>query len=118
QSQAQDIQNIHQSIAQMDKVTQENAAEAGQTRSLSQGLTHQAAVLTEALEELLRILKGADEADRLRRRSGRRPGAAPVAAPPGPSPAELQMAEAPKSFIVDSTKKSKMEEVIPMDDDF
>jgi methyl-accepting chemotaxis protein len=58
QSQAQDVQSIHQSIAMMDKVTQENAAGAGETEALSQSLTHQAALLVEALEEMNIVLKG------------------------------------------------------------
>ena len=120
QSQAQDIQKIHQSIAQMDKVTQENAAEAGETQSLSQNLTDQAAVLSEALAEMLAILKGAREAGRPRP-GGPRPKTGPAvsstpAARPGLGPYREAPA-VPKSSIVDSSKKLKMEEAIPMDDD-
>ena len=122
QSQAQDIQNIHQSIALMDKVTQENAAEAGETQSLSQNLTHQASVLSEALHEMLSILRGANEAARMRRQASRQtPNTtqAPVAATKQNMNREryMDIPAAPKSSVVDSTKKTKLDEAIPMDDD-
>ncbi|UQZ88088.1 hypothetical protein C4J81_02215 [Deltaproteobacteria bacterium Smac51] len=127
QSQAQDIQNIHQSIALMDKVTQENAAGAGETQSLSQNLTRQAALLSEALDEMVAILKGAAEAARLKREAGRK-RIAPQAASKGAAPA-FNLAEhiaedkvAPlmpaRPLVVDQTKKSQMDAAIPMDDDF
>ena len=121
QSQAQDIQNIHQSIALMDKVTQENAAGAGETQSLSTNLTRQAALLSEALEDMIVILSG-------RRRPGpARPPlrAAPVARQARKKPEEpgfsleehLREKPAIASSVVDSGKKSKLEAAIPMDDE-
>ena len=123
QSQAQDIQNIHQSIALMDKVTQENAAGAGETQSLSTNLTRQAALLSEALEEMAIILNGEGGAAR-RSRPGPRVRAA---APPAAASAGSSLGEHPRSaaapapprptVVVDSAKKSQLEAAIPMDDD-
>jgi methyl-accepting chemotaxis protein len=118
QSQAKDIQHIHQSIALMDKVTQENAAGAGETQSLSASLTHQAALLSQALEEMVAILKGAEEASRRHRRpAGPAP---PPAAGEGFSLAE-HLAAPPggtrPKIVVDQGKKTRMDAAIPMDDD-
>ncbi len=126
QSQAQDIQSIHQSIAMMDKVTQENAAGAGETQSLSRNLTRQAAILTEALGEMAVILKGASEAARLTRESkaGRKAlKAAAASSDSGFNLTEQLAASAPvvpiiKPALVDPGRKNKMEAAIPMDDDF
>ncbi|MDR1044384.1 MAG: methyl-accepting chemotaxis protein [Candidatus Adiutrix sp.] len=124
QSQAQDIQNIHQSIALMDKVTQENAAGAGQTQSLADNLTRQAALLSEALREMIVILKGRAEAARYGRQVLRA-----KASPAGERAAgggsfhldrpldRASEAPPPRPIVQDSGKKSKMEAIIPMDDD-
>ena len=122
QSQAQDIQNIHQSIALMDKVTQENAAGAGETQSLSDNLTRQAALLSEALGEMIMILKGSAQAGGRPRPSAR----TAAAAAPGsfqlrehlqPPRAAADRRPSRPAVVVDSRKKSKLEEAIPMDDD-
>lgn len=126
QSQAQDIQNIHQSIAMMDKVTQENAAGAGETQSLSRNLTQQAALLSDALAEMAVILKGEAEAARMRHVHG----AGRVRREPAPRRdtgfnlaehlAEANAAPAPiiKPALIDPGKKTQMDAAIPMDDDF
>ena len=56
--QAHDIQQIHQSIALMDQVTQDHAAGAGDTQTLSEGLITQANLLTDALAQIVFIIKG------------------------------------------------------------
>lgn len=126
QSQAQDIQNIHQSIALMDKVTQENAAGAGETQSLSDNLTHQASLLGEALDDMIMILKGSAQAGRNR---AVRPQVRLTAQAEGKGfklkehlqpPAEASSIAKPPvrpSIVVDSKKKSKLEEAFPMDED-
>ncbi|MDR2612871.1 MAG: methyl-accepting chemotaxis protein [Deltaproteobacteria bacterium] len=58
-SQTRDIQDIHQSIALMDKVTQENAMEAAEAENISRDLSRQAGVLAAALAQVSAILKGA-----------------------------------------------------------
>ncbi len=142
QSQALDIQNIHQSIAQMDKVTQENAAEAGQIQSLSASLNRQAALLGEALTEMTIIVKGSAEAAPHRRPApsaavkklaamefSSRPSrpdrgraavhGASTAEAPGLSEARPvgRPAGAYRSPVEDRERKSRLEAAIPMDDD-
>ncbi len=114
QSQAQDIQNIHQSIALMDKVTQENAAGAGENQSLSANLSQQAELLSQALYELAAILRGPAEAERLAQaeRKARLNQAAQPRTLPGPLPAGSF-----SSKLADQEKSSKLDQAIPMDDD-
>jgi hypothetical protein len=57
-SQSRDIQDIHQSIALMDKVTQENSLEAAETENLSHALNHQADLLNNTLQRAETILRG------------------------------------------------------------
>ncbi|MDL2259690.1 methyl-accepting chemotaxis protein [Deltaproteobacteria bacterium OttesenSCG-928-K17] len=112
QSQAQDIQNMHQSIAMMDKVTQENAAGAGQTRALSEGLTLQAKALEQALEEMTVILHG----------TSYRPAgigrAAKAAGRSGAAAINFKARPVGGPVVVDSSKKAKLDEDFPMGDDF
>ncbi len=121
QSQAQDIQNIHQSIALMDKVTQENAAGAGETQSLSHSLTRQAALLGEAVSEMTVILKGSGAAAR---QGGGRPnpvrpaGVRSAPARVGFSRDEAGAAGRPRPRVVDHSKKQELDAAIPMDDEF
>lgn len=126
QSQAQDIQNIHQSIALMDKVTQENAAGAGETQSLSDNLTRQASLLGEALDDVVMILKGSAQAGRIREVRPQVRLAAQGEAKGFKLKEHLQpptevspTAKRPvrPSVVVDSEKKSKLEEAFPMDED-
>jgi hypothetical protein len=114
QSQAQDVQSIHQSIAMMDKVTQENAAGAGETQSLSQSLTHQAAVLGEALRDMNAILQGGPE-NRERRIVAPSPEpedlrGRPPSAPPGVPPPRAALGR-------DPAREQALDKAIPMDDD-
>ena len=116
QSQARDVQSIHQSIAMMDKVTQENAAGAGETQALSMSLTNQAARLLDALNDMKVILKGG-----LAEPENRRPrppvppretaylGAQPPPAPPKVSP--------PPAGPPDPARELALNKAIPMDDD-
>ena len=116
QSQAQDVQSMHQSIAMMDKVTQENAAGAGETQSLSKSLTRQAALLSKALREMNVILQGGPE-NRERRRSlapslGPRPGYAHDEPPPASSGAFH-----PLKTGRDTSREQALNQALPMDDD-
>lgn len=118
QSQAQDVQHIHQSIALMDKVTQENAAGAGETRALSQRLTERSSVLSEALEEMRLILEGGEKIDQPLHRPGR--SAAAIVAPQPHFVVEerLRQPEQPPRAAFNSAKKSHLEDAIPMDEEF
>jgi methyl-accepting chemotaxis protein len=57
-SQTRDIQDIHQSIALMDKVTQENSLEAAEAENISNDLNRQAGVLLSAVTKVASILQG------------------------------------------------------------
>ena|GEM_PF-3365351 len=111
QRQAQDVQGIHQSIAMMDKVTQENAAGAGETQSLSRSLTRQAALLGEALRDMNSILKSS-RAENSRRQV---PAAEPEGRPRGQAPPALPVAFKAPGY---PARKRDLNKVIPMDDDF
>jgi methyl-accepting chemotaxis protein len=61
QEQAQGVDQINNSVAQMDKVTQSNAAGAEQTAAASQELSAQAAEMSGTVTELVALVKGAME---------------------------------------------------------
>ena len=116
-SQAQGVQSIHQSIAMMDKVTQENAAGAGETQSLSQSLTRQAALLGEALKDMNAIFKGGQiESESHDRRVSVPPPSEPAyfrdQPPPVSPPRPL-----PTTFSRDPAREQALNNAIPMDDD-
>ena len=124
QSQAMDIQSIHQSIAMMDKVTQENAASAGETNSISTSLTGQAAFLNDSVSEMTRILQGTSKVRPARRNRDTislpktreraiEDGSAPQSQTRGGF-VEDRSAPQPKA----STAKVEADDLIPMDEDF
>ncbi|MDR1079761.1 MAG: methyl-accepting chemotaxis protein [Deltaproteobacteria bacterium] len=136
-SQTKDIQDIHQSIALMDKVTQENSLEAAEAENYSRDLNRQAGFLASAVTRVSSILLGSG-APPLRpgsRAGGGRIGGAArerAGAPPSGagSPAENPVARE-AAMSLDGTKAppearrpvfkaapSKDLEAIPMDDDF
>jgi hypothetical protein len=130
-SQTRDIQDIHQSIALMDKVTQENSLEAAETVNISKALNRQAGLLNNTLRKVTAILSGAG------------PGPAgpgmtrTLPAPAGsgkakaasvresPEPREPQEAlnledlkkEEPRSSFKSVSDKD-LDKTLPMDDDF
>jgi len=119
-SQAQDVQSIHQSIAMMDKVTQENAAGAGETQALSRSLTRQAALLGEALRDMNVVLKGGRlSEDRNRERRTLPPAPEPGPLPDQPSP----LSSGPASSFIhpsagrDPVREKALNQALPMDDD-
>jgi hypothetical protein len=111
---------MHQSIAMMDKVTQENAAGAGETQALSRSLTRQAALLGEALRDMNVILKGGrlpEAKNRELRSLSPPPEPACVRDQPSSAPPGLPL---PSSFPVagrDPVREQAMNQAIPMDDD-
>jgi methyl-accepting chemotaxis protein len=58
QSQTREIQDVHQSIAMMDKVTQENALEAAETGNISAELDRQADLLNQTNSHVSRVVSG------------------------------------------------------------
>jgi methyl-accepting chemotaxis protein len=57
-SQAREIQDVHQSIALMDKVTQENSVEAAEAGKISSELNHQADLLNKTISHVARVVSG------------------------------------------------------------
>lgn len=75
--QAHGVDQVNTAVAQMDKVTQENAASAEQAASAAEELTAQARQLDDMVAELLRLTTGASGS------SGAEAPRAPVFGPPG-----------------------------------
>jgi methyl-accepting chemotaxis protein len=119
-SQAQDVQSIHQSIAMMDKVTQENAAGAGETQTLSRSLTRQASLLGEALSDMNVILKGgrlAETQNRVRRPSPPIQEPSPLRDQPSSAPLGLPSSSAFPLAGRDPAREKAMNQALPMDDE-
>ncbi|MDR1040199.1 MAG: methyl-accepting chemotaxis protein [Deltaproteobacteria bacterium] len=137
-SQTRDIQDVHQSIAQMDKVTQENSLEAAEAENISTDLNRQAGVLASAVTRVSSILQGSGgRAHALRRRaqsppsaSAARDSAKPAGVPSAggsfatPSAqasmdlgALMTPPEAPRTVFRAAPSK-EVEDAFPMDDDF
>ncbi|MDR1296865.1 MAG: methyl-accepting chemotaxis protein [Deltaproteobacteria bacterium] len=70
QSQSREIQDVHQSIALMDKVTQENSLEAAEAGRISSELTRQADLLNQTISHVSQVVAGAGPPARAGRRSG------------------------------------------------
>ncbi len=62
QEQAQGIEQVSRAVSQMDQVTQQNAANAEESASSAQELTHQAAIARRAVTALNAMLKGGSSA--------------------------------------------------------
>ena len=117
-SQAQDVQSIHQSIAMMDKVTQENAAGAGETQALSRSLTRQAGLLGEALEDMNVVLKGGRlSEDKIRERRSLPPAQEPPPLRDQPPPPGRLPSLPPSLALRDPAKEKELNQALPMDDD-
>ncbi|MBN1362471.1 MAG: hypothetical protein JW993_17880 [Sedimentisphaerales bacterium] len=81
QEQAQGIDQVNTAVAQMDKVTQQNAANAEESASASEQLSAQAETLNEAIGQLVALVGGArGKKSRQRDQTAREPaGAVPTA---------------------------------------
>jgi methyl-accepting chemotaxis protein len=110
QSQTTDIQNIHQSIALMDKVTQENSLVSAVTDNISLALNHQANLLNLTLKKVNNILGG--ECLTFEEKTF-----IPKNTKPSTNLPELQPPVTIKSSFKTVSKKA-LEKALPMDDDF
>jgi methyl-accepting chemotaxis protein len=61
QSQAREIQDVHQSIALMDKVTQENSMEAAEAGNISNELNRQADLLNQTISHVAQVVTGQNQ---------------------------------------------------------
>lgn len=121
-SQTRDIQDIHQSIALMDKVTQENSLEAAEAENISRALNRQAKLLNGTIRKIRGILSGETRRGRSRAALGSRaaPAPEPVAAAVAPSAKGLRDigSHAAPAPIFKGAKRADLESALPMDDDF
>ncbi len=119
--QAQGVDQVNTAVAQMDKVTQENAATAEESAAAAEELATQSTLLNEMVGELLGIVAGGGNRQAVRGEGGR-PAAARRrgAAPKGRRAAPGRAAEPEARPAPASTKIIAPNEVIPLDvsDDF
>ncbi|MDR1658069.1 MAG: methyl-accepting chemotaxis protein [Deltaproteobacteria bacterium] len=116
QGQARDVQNVHQSIAMVDRVTQENAVEAAETENISNELNRQAELLNQTISHVSAVLTGTP--------SPPRKSLAATSAKPGPRQGLRELAKegsveppAPKQNF-GRTSQKELDKALPMDDDF
>ena len=112
EEQTQGIGQINIAVAEMDKVTQQNAANAEESASASEELSAQAQEVNAAVEELAQMVGGGSQArpryQAAPSRSGqRRPRVASA------SRGRYALPASPKPM----TRKTRPEEMIPLDDD-
>jgi methyl-accepting chemotaxis protein len=106
-NQARDIQDVRQSIAMVDKVTQENAAEAAEGENVSNELNRQASFLNRIIAKVARLL-------------GDAPATAP-ARPTSPPPPKADRAKTPPPAprpAFGRASQTALDQALPMDDDF
>lgn len=109
--QAQGIDQINTAVAQMDKVTQSNAANAEESASASEELNAQAESMHEIVGDLTKVVGGSG--------SDRKPRAAAPPRRPAPQrPAPQARPQALPARPGKGAQVIKAEEAIPMDDDF
>jgi methyl-accepting chemotaxis protein len=128
--QSQGIQQVNIAVSEMDKVTQSNAANAEESASASEELNAQAAILKDAVDELVKMV-GGQAASRLHSRADK--AIARKSIPPTPGKAARRNGRGPSnaraSIPVPRGKPSINEDSsalsiaarrseIPMDDDF
>ncbi|MDR2444249.1 MAG: methyl-accepting chemotaxis protein [Deltaproteobacteria bacterium] len=118
QGQTRDIQAVHQSIAMVDKVTQENAAEAAEAENISNELNHQAQLLNQTISHVSGILTGSSIPPQAKKApakesSSSRPQLREVINQVQDEPIK----EAPKKIFGRASQK-EMDKTLPMDDDF
>ncbi|MDR1394867.1 MAG: methyl-accepting chemotaxis protein [Deltaproteobacteria bacterium] len=118
QSQAKAVSDVHQSIALMDKVTQENAVEAADTENISQALDSQASLLSRTISRIARILHGGPAGLKPIRPVRRSEAVKPLAAlnqTPASNPAA---GPGPAGSRTKKVSQKALDQVLPMDDDF
>ncbi len=118
QEQARGIEEISKSIAQMDRVTQGNAASAEQSASASEEMSAQAEALQNIARELRTLVGGGDDHAPIARHVARlRPMPAPISSKPtGPATPRPAVSQAQKSQAKTPVRAGS--HVIPLEDDF
>ncbi len=119
--QAQGVDQVNTTVAQMDKVTQSNAATAEQSASASEELSAQASNLNDMVQELVSLVEGNSGGNGRKSVSTGSPRKAIPAARRGAPAAERKALSGPVSSSAPSKVRTvSAEEVIPLgeDDDF
>jgi methyl-accepting chemotaxis protein len=117
---SQGIEQINTTVALMDKVTQQNAANAEESASASEELSAQAEAMLAVVEELVVLVEGASAQDRPRRSVPRRTAGS------GASKSRLGMADHTFHHIADGKlktnaaqkQKAAAKNALPLNDDF
>jgi methyl-accepting chemotaxis protein len=109
EEQAQGIEQVNTAVAQMDRVTQSNAANAEESASASEELSAQAKELMDMVGLLIATVRGANSAEA-------RAMATPAVAAGGGSHARTRMAVA-RARAASPSPLVSPESVIPLDDD-
>ena len=119
--QAQGIEQVNTGVAEMDKVVQQNAANAEESASASEELSSQAQELKAMVEDLLSLVGGGGAVSEARTAIGpaasRRQLAAKTPVPVAVPGAKSVPAKALKGSAPAPAKVAKPEEVIPLDDE-
>ncbi|MFA6243089.1 MAG: methyl-accepting chemotaxis protein, partial [Candidatus Hydrogenedentales bacterium] len=125
--QAQGIDQINLAVAQMDKVTQMNAANSEQTAAASEELSAQAENLHDVIGELVVVVEGERESSDGHRAPVARQGATPAVSHRAPAPQSIRKPRsgdrrkpAAKSAMLPPPSGSRVknpEQVIPLEDD-
>ena len=118
--QAKGIDQVNRAVAEMDKVTQANAANSEEAASASEELSAQARELNEMVNVLTALVKGGSASNQRQMMASATPRRAPA---PAAMPRRTLAAPAPRgdrrAALPPATKQSvvKAEEVIPLDDE-
>jgi len=115
QEQAQGIDQVNTAVAQMDKVTQQNAANAEESASASEELSAQAEQMKGIVSELVRLVEGASGAARS---TGSRPSHSAGKKTLSKSDHAFHAIAEGKAHAADKAPAKKVSASIPMDDAF
>jgi methyl-accepting chemotaxis protein len=132
QSQAREIQDVHQSIALVDKVTQENSLEAAEAGHISNELNRQADLLNQTINHVAIVVTGQEKPAVGFQQVGQRSSSVwtakaselpeaktpPASRDPGhPQTASRKGGTVPKKSFGKPSQK-ELEKALPMDDNF
>ncbi len=106
--QASGIEQVNKAVVEMDKVTQQNAANAEESASASEEMNAQAEQMKQMVGELIAIIGGSAKDGSGEKKSGAQPAHAVVHTE---SPVSKK-----KEVVVHKAKEVKPDEVIPMGD--
>jgi methyl-accepting chemotaxis protein len=113
--QSQGIEQVNTAVTEMDKVTQNNAANAEESAAASEELNAQAEQMKHFVNELVRLVEG--KASQVRRSGGKEERSPKPPARQGVKSDRKALAAPKQKSRSKADKKKAPEEVIPFDDD-